>query len=151
VIDPPPLATAKVTSIPGTPLPWASATFTEGRFVTGFPTTPVCPFDEAFAIVIAAAGPGVKVTSALSASEAPSSFAVTIAVPLAVDEVRVAVKEPLPPSTTGDIEPIVVVSCTVPTGSVTGVPSEAFSATVITDVDDPFATIDEGDAVTVES
>jgi hypothetical protein len=39
VIDPPPLATANVTAIFGTPLPLVSAILTEGGFATVEPTT----------------------------------------------------------------------------------------------------------------
>jgi hypothetical protein len=52
VIDPPPVATAKVTGTPPTPFPLASDTFTDGAMATAEPAGALWLFDAALAIAI---------------------------------------------------------------------------------------------------
>jgi len=95
VTDPPPLATANVTVTPLTGFPLASLIFTDGGFVTVEPTAADCPLDAAFDTAIPAAGPAMKFTVALLASAAPPTVAVMTDAPADVDEVSVAVYDPL--------------------------------------------------------
>lgn len=84
-----------MTFTPATGLLFASVTFTDGGFGTVDPTTADCPFDDAFAIVIDAAGPAMKFTVAVFVSDPPAIDALTIDGPALVEDVSVAVYVPL--------------------------------------------------------
>jgi hypothetical protein len=59
--DPPPLATAKVTDVPGVALPAESVTFTDGAMATAVLTVADCALPALVAMLAAAPGPvGVR-------------------------------------------------------------------------------------------
>lgn len=142
-MDPPPLATANVTLTPETGLLLTSATLTEGGFATVAPTTADCPFDEAFATVIEAAGPATKFTVAVLVRDPPAIEALTTAGPALVEDVSVAVYVPLFWSETALSVPRVADIVSVPALFPTEAPCASFNATVICDDAVPFATIDD--------
>ena len=122
--------------------------FTCTRIVDVLVPSAVMTFGDAeICVVVSSAGPGIKLTLALSAKSDPFSFPVMIAVPAVVDEVSVAVYVLLPLSVILPMEPNVVVNVIVAPPVVTLFPLASLSCTVMVDVLVPLAMIDEDEAV----
>jgi hypothetical protein len=81
----------------------------------------------------------------------PPSDALTTASPLVVDDVRVAVYDPLFWSAAAVTAPRVEDSVTVPPLFPSDAPCASFRTTVTTEVEVPFAAIEDGEALTVDS
>ena len=121
--------------------------------VTVVVLVPLAVMDAAAAVIVEVAvdaGPGTKFTSSLSVIGLAFNVPVTVAVPAAVEEVRVAVYVPSPLFVTAESDPSVVLSATVPPLAVRLLPFASLSCTVIVVELEPLAVRVDAAAVMVE-
>lgn len=142
VIEPPPLATAKVTATPDTGFPPASVTRTESAVVTAVPTVADCPLPAFTAMAAAAPGPVGVIAAVVEVRDGAEKVSVVadavlpvkpspanVAMPFTATTLVVPDREPLPAATETVSVAVVTVlplaSATRMTGCVASVAPEA--------------------------